>query len=181
MDEHLFKIMQAQAEREQEAGYPKYTEDGQPIFPEDEAYEPFETEQRMMYYLEQAILAGEEPPAKHVGEIIRRTVPIEIPEAVREYIATILAPREGQQRKVGGNRGADLMGRISPDPRKVFARVNLEGDLKLLRDELALLKKQGLTAREAHNRLAKTHDLRSERTGKIWGYERVKKYLKHGR
>lgn len=180
MDEHLIKIMQAQREHEREAGYPKYTEDGQPIFPEDEVYEPFETEQQMMYFLEQAILAGKEPPARQVGEIIRRTVPVEIPVAVREYIATILAPQEGQQRKVGGNRGTDLMDQISPDPRKVFARVDLEEHLKRLRAELAVLKTEGFTAREAHIRLAKKHGLRCERSGKIWGYERMKKYLKRG-
>lgn len=181
MDDHLLKSLQEQAKREPEPGYPKYTEDGRPIFPEDEVYEPFETESRMMYFLEQAILAGKEPPARHVGELLRKTLMVEVPRAVREYIATILAPQEGQQRKVGGNRGENLMDRISPEPRKAFSHIVPDEHLKVLRDKLVALKKKGLSAKEAHKQLAEDYKLRCERTGRPWGYERMKKYLQHGR
>lgn len=101
----------------------------------------------IMETLVKALELEEDPTRDRIRQVLERTMDVDIPKPVREYISKIL--RDNSNRQVGNPAFSLLdMFFIKPCDPKVFRDVSIKNAYARLRNE------EGLSSQEAFNKLA---------------------------
>lgn len=121
MAEHFPKFPQVQAEREPEPGYPWYTEDGQPVFPEDELDLGSSEAEMRIRMLSDSLAEGGRPNKEHFAYGLRTAAAygLALPANVLEHVADLL------DHKVGHDK--TKVCRLFPTVGQVFSKIEPQG------------------------------------------------------